>query len=120
MSEMKNVHTYDGLLKDLYTATKDYSDDEKRVLYNSFKESIDDPYAKDMIRTMLSDSLKGDKIDNTNNIDWSNLFADILSHKELKEVKDMLEEQLKDMRVLGPCAQGRSTRLLQIWNAINS
>ena len=114
---MKNVHSYDGQLKNQYNPTKNYTNDEKKKLYKDFKEEIKDPYAKDMIMTMISDFLKGDKIDNMNEIDWSDLFADILSHKGLVDVKQMLEEQLRDMRMLGPCAQGRSTRLLQIWNA---
>lgn len=119
MNEMKNVHSYDRQLKNQYNPTQNYTNDEKKKLYNDFKEEIKDPYARDMIMTMLSDCLKGDKIDEMNDIDWSNLFADILSHKGLVDIKQILEEQLRDMRMLGPCAQGRSTRLLQIWIAMN-
>ena len=118
MDELKNVHSYDRKLKNQYNPTKNYSNDEKRKLYTDFKEKITDPYAKDMTMTMLSDALKGDKMDDMNEIDWSDLFADILSHKGLVDIKQILEEQLRDMRMLGPCAQGRSTRLLQIWNVM--
>ena len=93
MNEMKNVHSYDRQLKNQYNPTKNYTNDEKKKLYKDFKEEIKDPYARDMIMTMLSDCLKDDKIDEMNDIDWSNLFADILSHKGLVDMKQILEEQ---------------------------
>ena len=71
-----------------------------------------------MAQIMLSDFLMGANQDTVNLIDWSNLFADILSHKGLDDVFSFVEEQLSDARRMGPCAQGRSTRLLQIWTAM--
>ena len=94
MLNFKNVHIYDGLLKN--------------------------QYAKDMVTIMLSDFLMHANKDDKNNIDWSNLFADIMHHKGLNDIFIFLEEQLSDARLLGPCAQGRTTRLLQIWRALPS
>ena len=91
MNEMKNVHSYDRQLKNQYNPTKNYTNDDKKKLYTDFKDEITDPYAKDMITTMLSDALKGDKMDDMNEIDWSDLFSDILSHKGLVDMKQILE-----------------------------
>ena len=115
---MKNVHEFDGLLKNKYTPSKLFSKEEKIKLFKHFTERSEDNEAISMVRIMLSDFLIGINKDNANLIDWSNLFADILSHKGLDDVFSFLEEQLSDARRMGPCAQGRSTRLLQIWTAM--
>ena len=117
---MKNVHEFDGLLKNKYTPSKIFSKEEKIKLFKQFIERTNNPYALSMVRIMLSDFLMGANKDNANLIDWSNLFADILSHKGFDDVFNFVEEQLSDARRMGPCAQGRSTRLLQIWTAMEN
>ena len=69
---------------------------------------------------MKTDYLMNANTDNQNLIDWSELFTDIMNHKGLDDIFTFLEEQLQDARLLGPCAQGRSTRLLQIWKAMET
>ena len=52
--------------------------------------------------------------DNANGFNTSDVFATLLSRKLTADIVGLLEEQLVDMLMLGPCPQGRSTRLLQI------
>ena len=83
---MKNVHEFDGLLKEKYTPSKIFSKEEKIKLFKQFIEQSKDRYAISMAQIMLSDFLMGANQDTVNLIDWSNLFADILSHKGLDDV----------------------------------
>jgi len=115
----KNVHIYDGLLSD-YKPSKAFTNEEKIIAFKKFMEKSKNPYALQMVQIMLSDFLMGVNKDDKNNIDWADLFADIMQHKDVEEMFIPLEEQLHDARLLGPCAQGRTTRLLQIWRALPS
>ena len=115
----KNVHIYDGLLSD-YKPSKAFTNEEKIIAFKKFMEKSKNPYAVQMVQIMLSDFLMGVNKDDKNNIDWADLFADIMQHKNMEEIFTPLEEQLHDARLLGPCAQGRTTRLLQIWRALPS
>ena len=120
MTEMKNVHIFDGLLLDQYTPSKNFTKEECITFFKLFQEKSQNQYAKDMVTIMLSDYLMKANPDTANNIDWANLFADIMNHSGLDDLFPFLEEQLHDARLLGPCAQGRSTRLLQIWKALEN
>ena len=115
---MKNVHIFDGLLLDQYKPSKQFSKEECIMFFKKFKERSKNQYAKEMVTIMLSDYLMNVNKDTANHIDWANLFADIMNHPGLDDLFLFLEEQLHDARLLGPCAQGRSTRLLQIWQAL--
>jgi len=118
MTDMKNVHIFDGLLINQYKPSKNFTREECVVCFKKFQEKSKNKYAKDMVTIMLSDYLMQANPDIANHIDWANLFTDIMTHPGLDDLFLFLEEQLHDARLLGPCAQGRSTRLLQIWQAL--
>ena len=114
---MKNVHIYDGLLQNKYKPTKIFSSLEKLTFFQKFLSVSENDKAKQMVKVMMIDYNQDTSKDNLNFIDWSNLFADLMSHESFDDLFLILELQLEDAFNLGQCAQGRSTRLLQIWLA---
>lgn len=114
---MKNVHIYDGLLQNKYKPTKIFSSLEKLTFFQKFLTLSKNDVAKKMVNVMINDYNTDTAKDNLNFIDWSNLFADLMSHESFDDLFPLLELQLEDAFNLGQCAQGRSTRFLQIWLA---
>lgn len=114
---MKNVHIYDGLLQNKYKPTKIFSPLEKVILFQKFISISKNQQAVEMVKIMTNDYNQSSSKDSLNFIDWANLFADLMSHKSFDDILPLLEQQLEDALRLGQCAQGRSTRLLQIWLA---
>ena len=117
---MKNVHIYDGLLQNKYQPTKTFSSLEKLTFFQKFLSLSENDKAKQMVKIMMNDYNQDTAKDNLNFIDWSNLFADLMSHESFDDFLSILELQLEDAFNLGQCAQGRSTRLLQIWLAFKT
>jgi len=58
-----------------------------------------------------------DNYDDINNIDASDILANILD-KPYDEMLDIIQEQLEDIWLLGQCPQGRTTRFMQIYNSL--
>lgn len=96
------------------------------------KKKINDAgFLRDMnhdARVMATDILlenNKQNIDTANNIDARQLFITVLDKiMQIKDEQDkhfffcLLEEQLTDMKNLGPCPQGRTTRLLQLLQSL--
>ena len=61
-------------------------------------------------------------LDQKNNLDCTDILTDIcIKLNENSEIDlGFIEEQIVDIFRLGQCSQGRTTRFLQIWNAIKS
>jgi len=114
---MKNVHIYDGFLQNKYKPTKTFTSLEKLTFFQKFISLSKNDKAKEMVKIMMNDYNQDTTKDNQNFIDWSNLFADLMIHESFDDLLPILELQLEDAFNLGQCAQGRSTRLLQIWLA---
>ncbi len=114
---MKNVHIYDGLLQNKYKPTKIFSSLEKLTFFQKFISLSKNDNAIEMVKVMMNDHNQITSKDNLNFIDWANLFADLMIHESFNDLFPILELQLEDAFTLGQCAQGRSTRLLQIWLA---
>lgn len=122
---MRNVHVYDGKLPIHDKMT--YTDDE-------MKKIADD--AQNVLTRMRVDArLMADKIllegkeKNTdtlnNNADAKKLLVAVLERiSSLTDKEDqtcfygLLEEQLCDMKNLGPCPQGRTVRLWQLFQSL--
>jgi len=125
-----NVHEFDGKLSytPLENGAKILSVDDKIILIQEFREDLTQYCAISAINLILYTLSKDDSSDNydpDNKINSADLLVDILilaREKELLSIDNLIpliEEQLSDIFLLGQCPQGRSTRLLQIWNILN-
>ena len=133
-NEFKNVHIFDGKLKNLYTPLNNgssrMSNSMKKQFLENFVQDIDKCYHINLSKS-LDLFIKGigdndSNFDKSNNIDSCDLLIDtllLLDKKDLLKPQEglleLLIEQLNDFVNLGQCPQGRSTRLLQIWQIIN-
>ena len=134
-NNFKNVHIYDGKLTSLYTpqnnGSKSMTNSIKKDFLLNFIEDIFNSYKINLSKPInlfikgLEDN-NNSNFDKSNNIDSCDLLIDtliVLDKKELLKpgegLLEVLIEQLNDFVNLGQCPQGRSTRLLQIWQLIN-
>ena len=126
MSNFIDVHTFDG--KWNHDITTKHNLEYKEKIFNVLLEEVK--------KIGTDDSIKGLTlvIENTQkqpNYDCSNkLFADdilveiciklsaIDNEDHRNDILRLLSEQMCDMYKLGQCPQGRTTRLIQVWNSI--
>lgn len=120
MQEKINVHEFDTQLK--YVPQNNFTKEEKKKMFEKFKSEMIDLnveqkciYGLELIIFGLNNNTN---YDDKNNCDASDILADILS-KDYSELTFLICEQIGDMYLLGRCPQGRTTRLLQIWNMFN-
>ena len=114
-NNFRDVHTFDGTLGQHFTSTESFTPEQKVQLFSDFRDKLHSDTAKLMIQSIIVD------LDNQNNIDSSNGVDSREICKKVATVDiDMLfiEEQIVDIALLGPCPEGRTTRFLQIWQAI--
>lgn len=116
MTNLIDVHTFDGKLIGLFNPTKNYTKDDKKIMFKLLYDQLSDDNAKFTLNTIISDLdiEKGNNFQLENNIDASDILADILT-KDYKDLLLIIEEQLSDTKCLGLCNSGRVTRLFQIW-----
>ena len=120
-NNFKDVHKFDGKLKGKYKKMVDSTIELKRYHFNKFIMNLNNEYAKNAVRNIISNLEKeneGENYQPENDIDCSDIFYDIIWHKDVKELIGIIEEQLFDMQMLGLCNSGRVTRLFQIWNCL--
>ncbi len=125
MSTFRDVHTYDGSLQSEYTKVNDATTADKLRLFGDFVKKLAHPFAIQMIMIIMHD-LQNNKqgefanLDQKNNLDCTDILTDIcIKLNENSEIDlGFIEEQIVDIFRLGQCSQGRTTRFLQIWNAI--
>ena len=119
-NQFQNVHTFDGTLGSTFSPSKNFSKEERVTLFNDFSSKLQDDRAKSMISVIIRDLDTEGNLDRSNNVDSSLILAEIA--QKIKNTEDIslsfIEEQIGDMANLGPCPEGRTTRFLQIWNAI--
>lgn len=123
---MRNVHEYDGKLP-IYNKTS-YTDDEMKKIVDDAqnylrKMRID---ARIMVDNILSEGKEKNTDTLNNNADARKLLIAVLQRISCLPDKEdqtcfynMLEEQLCDMRNLGPCPQGRTVRLWQLFQSLD-
>ena len=115
-----DVHTFDGKLKNIFKPSREYTINEKRKMLKFLKSKLIDPQSQHMIDIIIND-LNVKHCNNfqiENNMDCSDIVADIINYKDFDNILSLLEEQLKDAFLLGRCASGKCTRIYQIWKAI--
>ena len=97
--DFKLVHNFDSHLSEV-------------VDFDSFKAKLT-PIAQRAVDLILVDL--SNNYDPTNNLNALELLAFLIVH--LGPIR-YLEEQLEDIILSGPCAQGRCVRLYQIWSSL--
>ena len=107
-----NTHSYDGKIK--YEEPRVEYDKE---IFNQFLSRLKDGNAIRMANCILS---KNGNLDRSNNIDAMNILMWIISRELNDDVFAVLEEQLSDAMTKGPCPEGRTTRLFQVYNIIKN
>ena len=119
MQDRINVHEFDTQLK--YIPKNIFTNEQKKEMFKKFKSEMIDLNVEqncisglDLIISGLDD---GSNYDDKNKCDASDILTDILSN-EYSELFFLISEQIADMYFLGRCPQGRTTRLLQIWNML--
>ena len=118
-NNFRDVHTFDGTLGQHFTPTKSFTKDEKKEVIIKFCEKLQHQLAKDMIHLIVNDLDTENNIDRSNNLDSSDVLVEICSKVDGSDIDmSFIEEQIIDIALLGPCPEGRSTRFLQIWQAI--
>jgi len=118
-NNFRDVHTFDGTLGQHFTPTKSFTKEEKKEVIFKFCEKLQHQLAKDMLYQIILDLDNDKNIDRSNNIDSSNVLAEICSKVDGSDIDmSFIEEQIIDIALLGPCPEGRTTRFLQIWQAI--
>ena len=106
-----NTHFYDGKL---IHAFKEHDAGEADI--EGFVSSLRCEDAKRMVRLMLSDR-KGNR-DTRNHVDALDILRFLIVKGFPEDTLRIVEEQLADTYRLGRCAQGRTTRLIQVYNII--
>lgn len=110
--QFRDVHCYDGKLTsppDIHI--RSFTLEEKQKLFNKLNSILINPRASWMVSRMLSEH---ELFDPSNKMTPADILATILIRRISVDVFELLEEQLADIAILGQCAQGRSTRLIQI------
>lgn len=117
MKDKINVHEFDTQLK--YVPQNNFTIGQKKEMFEKFKSEM---YALNVeqncisgLELIISGLDNNSNYDDKNNCDASDILSDILS-KDYSELILLMCEQIGDMYLLGRCPQGRTTRLLQIWN----
>lgn len=120
MIKFIDVHTFDGHLCNMYVNIKNFSIEEKKNLFNSIKKDLKSPMSLHMLNIIINDlnTIKGPNYQIENNMDASDILADIIIYKNFNDIIIILDEQLQDILQLGSCNSGRVTRLFQIWKSI--
>lgn len=121
--EMRNVHEFDGKIHIEGLIELD-GDEEKKKLLTAFSERMLDDFTRKMWETIV-DRRDQQNYDPINASDAFQILLALLKKISLLAKKEdqeewyiMLEEQLGDMVRLGPCPQGRTIRLWQLYTSI--
>jgi hypothetical protein len=116
-SSFINVHVYDGRLKDIFQPSRYYTVEEKVILFGMLYSRLQNPVSRNMLEIMTTDLQKMGNYQAENDLDASDVLADLINMGLTSHLTSAISEQLSDSRQLGTCPSGRATRLLQLWRA---
>lgn len=116
----KNVHEYDGKLKNLFITKKTYTIKEKIEMFEKFKIKLNNIVSKSVLDMLIRDlnTKPSANFQVENNLDSTDILAHIIDHENSDDLLGCIEEQLSDIS-LGQCQSGRVTRLFQIWASLD-
>jgi hypothetical protein len=114
----QDVHQFDYSYKDQDFAL-DMPEEEKITWIQSIKSRMTNPIAQHGVDLILANINQDANLDRTNQKRAEDLLVAISKHIETDQnLLPLIEEQLQDMVQLGQCAQGRTTRLWQIYTLL--
>lgn len=114
----QDVHQFDYTYKDQEFAL-DMTDEEKIKWIHAIKSRMTNPIAQHGVDLILANINQDANLDRTNKKRAEDLLVIISKHIETDQnLLPLIEEQLQDMVQLGQCAQGRTTRLWQIYTLL--
>lgn len=140
-----NVHIFDGKLKEFYIEKGRISDVDKKQMFNELSELLDQDGKNGL--SLIINNKNNSNYDPINNLDANDILAEICDYitketdkfdsecdesngnqlnpnseklKDIKNIINNINEQLKDMFLTGQCAQGRTIRLWQILKFIRN
>jgi septum formation topological specificity factor MinE len=114
----QDVHQFDYSYKD-QPFVCDMTDDEKIKWIHAIKSRMTNPIAQHGVDLILANVNQNANLDLTNQKRAEDLLAVLSKHMDTDpNLLPLLEEQLQDMVQLGQCAQGRTTRLWQIYTLL--
>lgn len=112
-----NVHIFDGQLKDIFTPSQEYTNDDKKIAFENLLPQLSNPIAIETVHTIINDIGKPNNFQPENNVDCSDILMEIIKLTKDTDIIVCLDEQLADAKNLGICPSGRVTRLIQLWSA---
>ncbi len=114
----QDVHKFDYTYKE-QEFELDMPDEEKIKWIHAIKSRMTNPIAQHCVDLILANINQDANLDRTNQKRAEDLLAVISKHIETDQnLLPLIEEQLQDMVQLGQCAQGRTTRLWQIYTLL--
>lgn len=119
-SSFIDVHTFDYSYRDAHHETITATDNEKRQWITTIMSRMSNPTALQGARIIMANINHDGNRDHTNQKNAEDLLVLLARHCIEKDpsILPLLEEQLQDMVQLGQCAQGRTTRLWQLYVAL--
>lgn len=116
--EMRDVHEFDGKIP--MRLEKIYTEEEMRgVLHDAgfLRQMV--PDAQRMVHRIMTENSANNVDPMNHHMDARQLLVALLDRSsQLSDLPPLLEEQLLDMIRLGPCPQGRTTRLWQLLQSV--
>ena len=142
LSSPPHIESYHGLVRpvvssgssfiDVHRFDYSYVDQSHEVVTDTIQEKtqwllqlinlMTNPIAKQGVNIILANMGHDANRDSTNQKTADDLLVLLAKHliKKDASVISLVEEQLQDMVQLGQCAQGRTTRLWQLYQALRS
>jgi len=119
-SQYIDVHQFDYSYQHLDYPPLELTDLEKKQWMERLIASMKNPIAIHGARLIVANIGHEANQDHTNKKSADDILVLLAKHvlEKDKEFLPMIEEQLQDMLQLGQCAQGRTTRLWQLYKAI--
>jgi hypothetical protein len=119
-SSFIDIHTFDYSYRDAVHTAVMLTDNEKRQWITSIMNRMTNQTAIQGARIIMANINHDGNRDHTNQKNAEDLLVLLARHciEKDQSVISLLEEQLQDMVELGQCAQGRTTRLWQLYVAL--
>lgn len=114
-----DVHRFDYSYVNKTHETVNETPEQRHILIQQLMDRMSNPIAKQGAHIILANIGHDANKDSTNQKTADDLLVLLAKHVEKDpSFLPMIEEQLQDMVQLGQCAQGRTTRLWQLYQAL--
>ena len=109
----------DGKLRGIFVPTVKYNDAQKIDIFTKLvqKKLFTNPNAAKAV-LLISQNAGNQNYQVENDVDASDVLAEIIMNKSCDDLIQTIQEQLSDIITSGVCPSGRVTRLLQVWDSM--